>query len=78
LKYLGEEIVRNYHAVAAQLKTVPIGEMHASASETEQKLIGFVAMLNETLTPADVPAFFADVYFTQATQTMDVVSQVVC
>ena len=71
----GRRNSENYDAVAAQLKTVPMSEMHALASETEQKLIRFVAMLNEKLTSADVPAILADVYFTQATQTMDVVSQ---
>ena len=38
-------------------------------------LTGFVAMLNETLTSADVPAILADVYLTQVTLTMDVFSQ---
>lgn len=75
LKYLSDEIIRNHAAVSKQLSRFSTEQINDMAQDIDRNINGLLNVVNTKLLAPRAPEIAADAYFTQATQAMDVVSQ---
>ena len=75
LIYLSDEIVKNYKYVSSQLSHFPAHEMQDMSSQIAQRIDNFLIVVHDKIITPEVPEVTADIFFNQATQTMDSVSQ---
>lgn len=75
LKYLSDEIIRNYKYVSTRLGQISADEMNDMPSQFAQSIDNFLDIVQDKLIMPEVPEVSADAFFNQATLTMDRVSQ---
>ena len=75
LKYLSDEIIRNYKYVSTHLGQITVDEMNGMPSQIALSIENFIIIVQDKLIMPEVPEVAAEVFFNQATQTMDGVSQ---
>ena len=75
LKFLSDEIIRNYKYVSTHLGQITVDEMNGMPSQIALSIENFIIIVQDKLIMPEVPEVAAEVFFNQATQTMDGVSQ---